>query len=110
MHSARVVMDSKFGPRETLQYNGKPAGRHVKTAQLYPDSVGVRNPRSIFLQVHVNDVMSALPLLRLKSVGHGAECRDGHGYPLIAQQCFRNLTRADIGENARSSDGPRARM
>src|ERR1017187_8253601 len=85
MHSARVVMDSKFGPWQTLQDNGKPAGRHVKTAQLYPDSLGVRNPRPTFFKVHVNDVMSALLLIRLKSVVHGAECSDGHGYPLAVR-------------------------
>src|SRR5882757_1281727 len=99
MHSARVVMNSKFGPRQTLQYNGKPSGRHVKTAQLYPDSFGVGNPRPTFFQVHVNDVMSALPLIRLKSVVHGAECRNGHGYPLLVVNriTLSSLNIADIG-------------
>src|ERR1700738_77806 len=101
MHSASVVMNSKFSPRQTLQYNGKPSGRHVKTAQLYPNSFGVRNPRPTFFQVHVNDVMSALLLIRLKSVVHCAECRDGHGYsPCVRQPriTLSSPTIADMGD------------
>jgi len=78
MHGANVVMSPYHGARETFQDEAESTRRNVKAAGLKPDTIRVRNPETVIVEVGVGDEVLAAPSTRLETVGETIEGSDRH--------------------------------
>ena len=81
MNGANVVVSAQLGAGKTFQNNAEPAGRDIKAAGLDPDTICIRNPRPIIIQVGVGNKVLAAPSIRIESVGETVEGSDRHVSP-----------------------------
>src|SRR5437762_1803140 len=85
MNGANVVMSSHHGARETFQNETESTRCNIKATRLEPDTIRVRHPETIIVQVGVSDEVFAAPSIRLEAVGEIAECGDRHMSPLVGR-------------------------
>src|SRR5437762_6255894 len=78
MHGANVVMGSHHGPRQTFQNDAESTRCNVEAAGLEPDTIRVRNPKTVIVEVDVSDEVFAAPSIRLQAIGEIAEGSDRH--------------------------------
>ena len=78
MNSANVVMSSYHRTGETFQDEAESSRRHVEATGLKPDTVRIRNPETIVIQVCVGNEVFPGPLIRLEAVGEIAKGSDRH--------------------------------
>src|SRR5439155_21900830 len=83
MHGANVVMNPHHGARETFQNETEPTRCDVKAAGLEPDTVRVRNPETVIVEVGVSNEMFAVPPIRLQAIGETVERGDRHKSPFL---------------------------
>src|SRR5690348_6982051 len=79
--SADVIMNSELRAGQALQEDAETSGRNIEAAGLDPHSIGVGNPRSLILDLRVDDKVIAVPPARLDAVGDAAESCDRHNWP-----------------------------
>jgi hypothetical protein len=78
MHRANVVMSSHHGARETFQKETESTRCNVKAAGLKPDTVRVRNPETVIVEIGVSNEMFAVPPIGLQAIGETVESSDRH--------------------------------
>jgi hypothetical protein len=78
MHVANMVMSSHHGPGETFQNDAESSGCNVEAAGLKPDTIGIRDPETVIVEVGVSNEMFAVPPIRLKAIGETVESSDRH--------------------------------
>ena len=78
MNGANVIVSSHHGAGETFQNDGEPSRCDVEAAGLEPDTVRVRNPETVVVEVGVSDEVFAAPSIRLEAVGEIAEGSNRH--------------------------------
>jgi hypothetical protein len=81
MHTANVVMSSHHGARKTFENNTESSRRDVKAARLKPDTVCIRDPETVIVEIRVGDEMFAVPLIWLQTIGETVESSDRHMSP-----------------------------
>src|SRR5262245_51428045 len=78
MHVANVVVSSQHGAGETFQNHAESSGCDVKAAGLKPDTIRIRNPKTVIVEVGVGNEMFPVPPIRLETVGETVKCSDRH--------------------------------
>src|SRR6516165_2249101 len=78
MHVANMVMSSHHGPGETFQNDAESSGCDVKAAGLKPDTICIRNPETVIVEVGVSNEMFAVPAIRLEAVSKTVKRSDRH--------------------------------
>src|SRR6266496_6143658 len=78
MNGANMVVSSHHRTGETFQNDAESSRCDVKGAGLEPDTIRVRNPKPIVVQVDVGNEMFAAPSIRIEAVGEIVECSDRH--------------------------------
>src|SRR6516162_7738645 len=78
MHVANMLMSSHNGPGETFQNDAESSGCNVEAAGLKPDTIRIRNPETVIVEVGVGNKMFPVPPIRLETVGKTVESNDRH--------------------------------
>jgi hypothetical protein len=76
--SPNVIARSPDGAGETFQNDTESSRSDVKAARLEPDTVRVRNPQTVIVEVDVGDEVFAVPSIRTEPVGKAVEGSDWH--------------------------------
>ena len=95
MNGANVVVSAQLGSRETFQNDAESSGRDVKPARLDPDTIRIRNPETVVVQVGVGNEVFAASSIWVEAVGEIAEGSNRHMSPfsrlkIEASICVRN--------------------
>src|SRR5262249_17587275 len=86
MHVANMVMSSHHGSCETFQNDAESSRCNVEAAGLKPDTIHIRNPETVIVEVGVSNEMSAVPAIRLEAVGKTVESSDRHMAPCFVSE------------------------
>jgi hypothetical protein len=78
MNGAHVVVSSHHRARETFQNDGESSRCDVEAAGLKPDTIRVRNPETVIVQVGVSNKMFAASSIGIETVGEIAEGSNRH--------------------------------
>src|SRR5438309_7950616 len=78
MNGANVVVSSHHRAGETFQNDAESSFRDVEGAGLKPDTIRVRNPETVIVEVGVSNEMFAVPPIRLQAIGETVESSDRH--------------------------------
>ena len=65
-------------PRQTFQHKTESSGSDIEAAWLEPDTIRVRNPQIVIVEIDVGDKVLAASLIRLKPVAKTAERGNWH--------------------------------
>jgi hypothetical protein len=83
MNGANVVVSAEPSAGESLQKYAEPSGSDVKAAGLDPNTIRIRNPEAVIIQVGVGDEVFATSSIRIEAVGETVEGSDRHMCPLV---------------------------
>src|SRR6266566_4403073 len=86
MNGANVVVGPHHGAGETFQNDAESSRCDVEAAGLEPDTIRVRNPETVIVQVGVSNEVFAAPSIRIEAVGEIAEGSDRHMSPFIVRR------------------------
>jgi len=78
MNGADVIVSSDPPTGQPFQNYAKSARCNVEATGLEPNTVSIRDPETVLVQVSVGDEMFAAPSSRIEAVGEAAECIDRH--------------------------------
>jgi hypothetical protein len=81
MNGANVVVSAQLGAGETFQNDAESSGCDVKATGLDPDTIRIRNPETVVVQVGVRDEVFAAPSIWIEAVGEIAEGSNRHMSP-----------------------------
>ena len=73
MYGANMVMSSHHRAGKTFQNDAESSRRDVKATGLKPDTIRIRNPECVVLQVGIGDEVFAAPSIWIETVGEIAE-------------------------------------
>ena len=85
MNGAHVVVSSHHRAGKTFEKDAESPRCHVEAAGLEPDTIRVRHPETVIVEVDVGDEVFAVPSIRIEAVGEIAECGDRHMSPLVGR-------------------------
>src|SRR6266496_1107695 len=83
MNGANMVVSSHHRAGKTFQNDAESSRCDVKAAGLEPDTICIRNPETVIIQVGVSDEVFPAPSIRIEAVGEIAEGSDRHKSPLL---------------------------
>src|SRR5262249_17869494 len=89
MHVANMVMSSHHATGETFQKHAESSRRNIKSAGLKPDTVCIRYPETVIVEVSVGDEVFAAPSIRLEAVGATVKCSERHGLSFFCEENHR---------------------
>src|SRR6266567_2863007 len=78
MNGANMVVSSHHRAGEAFQNDAESSRCDVEAAGLEPDTIRVRHPETVILQVDVGNEVFAAPSIRIEAVGEIAEGSDWH--------------------------------
>src|SRR5437764_4601501 len=78
MNGANVIVSSHHRAGETFQNDGESSRCDVEAAGLEPDTVRIRNPETVVVEVGISNEVFAAPSIRLEAVGEIAEGSNRH--------------------------------
>src|SRR5438552_10835152 len=85
MNGANVVVSSHHRAGKTFQNDAESSRCDVEAAGLEPDTICIRNPETVIIQVGVSDEVFPAPSIRIETVGEIAEGDDRHMSPFVCQ-------------------------
>src|SRR5437773_8157605 len=85
MNGANVVVSSHHRAGESFQNDAESSRCDVKGAGLEPDTIRVRHPQTVILQVDVGNEVFAAPSIRIEAVGEIAKGSNRHMSPYNVQ-------------------------
>src|SRR5947207_2796892 len=85
INGANMVVSSHHGAGETFQNDAESSRCDVEGARLEPDTIRVRNPKTIIFQIDVRNEVFAAPSIRIETVGEITEGGDRHMSPFVCQ-------------------------
>jgi hypothetical protein len=78
MYGANMVMGSHHRTGKTFQNEAESSRRDVEATRLEPDTIRIRNPECVVIQVGIGDEVFAAPSIWIETVGEIAESSDRH--------------------------------
>ena len=81
MNGANMVVSSHHRAGETFQNDAESSRCDIKGAGLEPDTIRVRNPKTLIFQIDVSNEVFAAPSTRIETVGVTVEGGDRHMSP-----------------------------
>src|SRR5437588_8989410 len=78
MNGANVIVSSHHRARETFQNDAESSRCDVEAAGLEPDTIRVRNPKTVIVQVDISNEVFAAPSIGIKAVGEIAKGSNRH--------------------------------
>src|SRR5947207_14326020 len=78
MNGAHVIVSSHHRARETLQNDAESSRCDVEAAGLEPDTVRIRNPEMVVVEVGISNEVFAAPSIRFEAVGEIAKGSNRH--------------------------------
>src|SRR5438552_17188626 len=85
MNGANVVVSSHHRAGKTFQNDAESSRCDVEAAGLEPDTICIRNPETVIIQVGVSDEVFPAPSIRIETVGEITEGGDRHMSPFVCQ-------------------------
>src|SRR5205807_10275114 len=78
MNGANMVVSSHHRAGKAFQNDAESSRCDVKRAGLEPDTIRVRHPKTVIVQVDVGNEVFAVPSIRIEAVGEIVEDSDRH--------------------------------
>src|SRR5205085_9514734 len=78
MNGAHVIVSSHHGAGKPFQNDGESSRCDVEAAGLKPDTIRVRNPKTVIVQVDISNEVFAAPSIGIKAVGEIAKGSNRH--------------------------------
>jgi hypothetical protein len=85
MNGANMVMGSHHRTGKTFENEAESSRCDVKATRLEPDTIRIRNPETVVIQVGVGNEVFAAPSIRIEAIGEIAEGSDRHMSPLLGR-------------------------